>query len=399
MSLIEAEKALAKDPVCGMSVDPATAKASAEYEGRTYYFCCAGCRTKFLAEPARFVVAESDADAPASAHFHAGGGRSHGAVCGGQGPGLRHECRSDDDEAQGRSRGAAYYFCSALSGKVRRRADEVRRAATGEAGGSGGGRHLHLSDAPRDTAVGPGRLPDLRHGAGARGAVPRNGAEPRTRRHDAAVLDRPCARRPRRRLEMAGHLPGVRARRPQSSNWVQFALATPVVLWAGWPFFDRGVGLPPHAQPQHVHADRDRDRRRLALQRGRDRRARRVSAGVPRRGGSCAGLFRGGGGHHRAGAARPGPGAARTGANGRGDPGPARPGAEDRPPPRGRRDRGRCAARSRRGRRPPARAARGQGPGRRRDRARVAAPSTNSMVTGESMPVAKARASGSSPAR
>jgi len=32
--------ALAKDPVCGMSVDPAQAKATAEHQGRTYYFCC-----------------------------------------------------------------------------------------------------------------------------------------------------------------------------------------------------------------------------------------------------------------------------------------------------------------------------------------------------------------------
>ena len=47
----------AKDPVCGMNVDPATAKHSAEFADRTYYFCCAGCREKFLAEPTRYVGA------------------------------------------------------------------------------------------------------------------------------------------------------------------------------------------------------------------------------------------------------------------------------------------------------------------------------------------------------
>ncbi len=44
-------------------------------------------------------------------------------------------------------------------------------------------------------------------------------------------------------LEMAGHAPGVGLHRfisIQQSNWLQFALATPVVLWAGWPFFQRG---------------------------------------------------------------------------------------------------------------------------------------------------------------
>jgi P-type Cu+ transporter len=41
-------------------------------------------------------------------------------------------------------------------------------------------------------------------------------------------------------LEMGGHLIGWHPLTPQTSNWVQLALATPVVLWAGWPFFVRG---------------------------------------------------------------------------------------------------------------------------------------------------------------
>jgi len=46
---------LATDPVCGMKVDPHTAKHRAEHAGRTYYFCSAGCRAKFVAEPARYL--------------------------------------------------------------------------------------------------------------------------------------------------------------------------------------------------------------------------------------------------------------------------------------------------------------------------------------------------------
>jgi xanthine dehydrogenase accessory factor len=42
------------DPVCGMTVAIAGARHSAEVKGRMYYFCCAGCRTKFLADPARY---------------------------------------------------------------------------------------------------------------------------------------------------------------------------------------------------------------------------------------------------------------------------------------------------------------------------------------------------------
>ncbi|HEY3548880.1 MAG TPA: YHS domain-containing protein [Propionicimonas sp.] len=45
------------DPVCGMTVDPQTAAFSAEYEGRTYYFCAKGCQRAFTASPAEFVSA------------------------------------------------------------------------------------------------------------------------------------------------------------------------------------------------------------------------------------------------------------------------------------------------------------------------------------------------------
>ena len=45
-----------KDPVCGMTVDPASSTHKAEHAGSTYHFCCAGCRAKFLADPQRYVA-------------------------------------------------------------------------------------------------------------------------------------------------------------------------------------------------------------------------------------------------------------------------------------------------------------------------------------------------------
>ena len=45
------------DPVCGMTIDPATAAASAEHEGRTYYFCSAHCHQSFLRDPGRYLPA------------------------------------------------------------------------------------------------------------------------------------------------------------------------------------------------------------------------------------------------------------------------------------------------------------------------------------------------------
>jgi Cu+-exporting ATPase len=46
-----------KDPVCGMDVNPEAKRHSAELDGETYYFCCDGCRQKFLDEPARYLEA------------------------------------------------------------------------------------------------------------------------------------------------------------------------------------------------------------------------------------------------------------------------------------------------------------------------------------------------------
>ncbi len=46
-----APKKLAKDPVCGMNVDPAKAASTAEYDGKLYHFCSRGCADKFRKDP------------------------------------------------------------------------------------------------------------------------------------------------------------------------------------------------------------------------------------------------------------------------------------------------------------------------------------------------------------
>src|SRR5690348_13633982 len=44
-----------RDPVCGMTVNPATAKHTAEHYGTTYYFCCSHCGEKFRSDPAKYL--------------------------------------------------------------------------------------------------------------------------------------------------------------------------------------------------------------------------------------------------------------------------------------------------------------------------------------------------------
>ncbi len=50
---------MAKDPVCGMEVEEAKAKATTQYKKRTYYFCCEPCKEAFEKEPEKYVKDES----------------------------------------------------------------------------------------------------------------------------------------------------------------------------------------------------------------------------------------------------------------------------------------------------------------------------------------------------
>jgi YHS domain-containing protein len=60
---------MAKDPVCGMTVDEKTAKFKSDYMGKTYYFCAASCKTTFDKNPVKFAGGKS--------------GHSSGCGCGG----------------------------------------------------------------------------------------------------------------------------------------------------------------------------------------------------------------------------------------------------------------------------------------------------------------------------
>jgi Cu+-exporting ATPase len=184
MGSASVESALAKDPVCGMSVDPTTAKHKAEHGGKTFIFCSGRCREKFVTDPARFVAAP--ADAPASrTHGHA-----HGALSPIPGP------------------PSAIYTCPMHP--------QIRQDHPGACPICG----MALEPEVATEATGPSaELVDM------------------TRRFWVALaLSIPVFA-----LEMGGHVVDLHRIVPEGlSNWVQLALATPVALWAGWPFFERG---------------------------------------------------------------------------------------------------------------------------------------------------------------
>ncbi|WP_283814544.1 heavy metal translocating P-type ATPase [Bradyrhizobium australiense] len=162
--------ATVRDPVCGMTVNPATSKHRFDHHGETFHFCSAGCRTKFAADPVAYLEKDK---------------RPKAAVPEG-----------------------TTYTCP-----------------------------MH----PEIRQLGPGSCPicgmALEPEVASPDAPPNPELADMTRRFwIGLVLALPAVV-----LEMGGHLVGGHGWVDQTlSNWIQFAFATPVVLWTGWPFFVRG---------------------------------------------------------------------------------------------------------------------------------------------------------------
>ncbi len=67
----------AKDPVCGMTVNPEKAAARLEHGGKNYYFCCQGCATKFQSDPEKYL---QPGHQPSTQHMSGSGLISLGAA-------------------------------------------------------------------------------------------------------------------------------------------------------------------------------------------------------------------------------------------------------------------------------------------------------------------------------
>ena len=157
------------DPVCGMRVDPATARFRTQYQGQDYFFCCEHCLKKFTADPASFLSPKKPMPADAGAIY----------IC------------PMDPEVRQIGPGACPICGMALEPEM----------ATAEVGPN-----LELIDMTRRFWI-------------------------------ALALTLPVFL-----LEMVSHLFGLHHLVPPLlSARVQAFLSTPVVLWAGWPFLQRGM--------------------------------------------------------------------------------------------------------------------------------------------------------------
>ena len=167
-----------KDPVCGMDVDTKIAKFQHESGGTTYYFCSARCVEKFKADPARYSNPAADGATAMTAAL-----------------GVLPEAAD-----------GTIWTCPMHP--------EIRRHAPGQCPICG------MALEPLEPTVEEGPNPEL---------VDMN------RRFRASVVFTV----PLVLLVMGSELLGLDLLPMRASVWVQLALATPVVLWGGWPFFER----------------------------------------------------------------------------------------------------------------------------------------------------------------
>jgi len=63
---------MVNDPVCGMTIEVDSAAAQEEYQGKTWYFCCDSCHSRFQADPARYTEPETMTDPVCSMEVSSG---------------------------------------------------------------------------------------------------------------------------------------------------------------------------------------------------------------------------------------------------------------------------------------------------------------------------------------
>ena len=242
------------DPVCGMTVHPRTARHTAGYGGRMYYFCGDRCRTRFQAEPLKFTASavesgshdHSNAHGDHSGSSHTGAHKHHDAAP------LNQDAQVAIDPVCGMSvtkdgakhthehSGETYFFCSAGC-RTKFEADPQKYLGPREPEPPTPSGTIYTCPMhPEVRQVGPGACPICGMALEPELVTADAGPNPEiadfTRRFwVGAVLSAPLLI-----IEMGAHVFGYRVPLSATANgWVQLALATPVVWWAGWPFMER----------------------------------------------------------------------------------------------------------------------------------------------------------------
>ena len=246
------------DPICGMTVQPETAAAKYESEnGETVYFCSVGCKNKYVSQAAN---GENKIYEPAKANITEQAGEkivSHGAmkaapageftdpVCG---MSVMPETAAGQYDFEGET----YYFCSTgCVNKFKQNPaifleEKQEEKLEAESQGTEYTCPMH----PEIVQIGPGTCPICGMALEPKTFSLDDAPDPeyldmKRRFWISAVLTIPVFV-----LAMAEMFPNFnRVISPQISVWIQFLLATPVVLWGGFPFFERAAASIKNASP------------------------------------------------------------------------------------------------------------------------------------------------------
>src|SRR5215472_15645715 len=217
-----------RDPVCGMNVNPTSAKHVSEHEGEKYHFCSAGCAEKFKAAPGKYLSIPTTVSHSRRAPIEQSEGGSRKA------------------EVQGSKSDGRSYFCPMCH--------EVRASNPGACPSCGMALQPEIPLAPTRTEYTCPMHPEIVRSEPGSCPICGMALEPRT--VSATEEDNPELRDMTRRLwvsiaftvpllvvTMFGDMPGLGGHRAPISGalspWLEFVLATPVVLWCGLPFFER----------------------------------------------------------------------------------------------------------------------------------------------------------------
>ena len=223
------------DPVCGMTVNPATAKGgSLEHAGTTYYFCSPGCRQKFEKEPGRYANKAPSTTDSAKGIEHAP-------------PRGEHPVAKTKPVAEAVSE----WTCP-----------------------------MH----PQIVRNGPGSCPIC-----GMALEPRTVSAEEPENHEltdmsrrfwtSVVLTVPVFALAMTEVLPGGAMGGLLSM--QTKTWIEFVLATPICPVGGMALLRPSRPVRGESQPEHVHADRPRRQRGVHLQRHRRARAADFSVLVP----------------------------------------------------------------------------------------------------------------------
>ena len=242
------QKVMERDPVCGMQVDPASARAKAEYRGKSYFFCCAGCAKKFEAAPEQYLKPRpaasgptltmiSPAAAPAAPVRKTVPMHPSAAPAAGAGAGAPASPKA----------GAVDYVCPMHPEVHENKPEACPKCGMAlepavPAGPSTKTEYVCPMH-PQIVRPEPGSCPICGMALEPRVVTAEEQQNPEltsmTRRFWVSV----ALTAPILLAAMGAYLPGAPLEKlisVRALTWVELILATPVVLWGGWPFFVRG---------------------------------------------------------------------------------------------------------------------------------------------------------------